>query len=53
MSHSGRSTFELNRNEKKHHQENYAYWQNEFGKYFEELYSQFGCGILKMVGLKK
>ena len=39
MSHSGRSTFELNRNEKKHHQENYAYWQNKFGKYFEELYS--------------
>ena len=38
MSHSGR-TFELNRNEKKHHQENYAYWQNKFGKYFEELYS--------------
>ena len=39
MSHSGRSTFELNRNEKKHHQGNYAYWQNKFGKYFEELYS--------------
>ena len=42
MSHSGRSTFELNRNEKKHHQENYAYWQNKFEKYFEELYTTCG-----------
>ena len=41
MSHSGR-TFELNRNEKKHHHENYAYWQNKFGKYFEELYTTCG-----------